>query len=194
MKQTLERNLYYRVNTPPGTGAINGGQWQNVPPSVITQQASKRKGFPCWLLFVVVVVSWGISSIVGNRSKTAQGRAEPRQVESRAVIQSSPAVTVRRAEPIVERALPVGRVPRAEAVGSGQTIDESWLANSSNVGRWAVLTVPSEGSVWAHFRGRISSVDNLPRSAERWDWYQTPSASWIYMAPAATGRLGWMDP
>ena len=57
------------------------------------------------------------------------------------------------------------------------------------------MNIPGEGSVWVRYRGKISDVNNLPINAQRWDWYHTPQGtSWIYMAPAATGRLGWMDP
>jgi hypothetical protein len=56
------------------------------------------------------------------------------------------------------------------------------------------MNVPGEGNVWVHYRGEVSDVSNLPANAWRWDWYYAPQGtSWIYMAPAATGRLGWMD-
>jgi hypothetical protein len=97
----------------------------------------------------------------------------------------------------VERALPVSRgVPRAEAVVSSLVnIDETLLANPENIGKWVAMQIPGEGAVWARYRGEIRDVNALPTSARRWDWYYTHGGtSWIYMAPAATGRLGWMDP
>jgi hypothetical protein len=199
MKQTPESNLSYRANTPKGTGAITTQPWQNVPPVVVQQAAKRNGGFPWGLLFVVGGLFW-ISSMAINayRPKTAQERSAERWVQSNRVApQSSPQVRVERAMPRVERALPVNGVPRAEAVveGTGPEIDQSWFNNPVNLGKWVAMTVPGEGSIWAHWRGTVSDASGLPSTGQRWDWYRTPEGhSWIYMPSAATGQLGWLDP
>jgi hypothetical protein len=90
----------------------------------------------------------------------------------------------------VERAQLV-TVPRAEVVGTGQTIDESWLTNPANISKWVTANIPGERNIWVRYRGEIPDVNSLPTNAQRGDWYHTPEGiSWIYMVPAATGRLG----
>lgn len=195
MKETPTGFVYNRANTPMGGGVINGPQWQTVRP-VPMQQPVKQNAFPWrWLIFVGGLV-W-ISSLVWNHSKTPQERSQPPRVQSTTTVpESPPQVRVARALPIrVERALPVKGAPRAEAVSTGEKIDQSWLAEQSNIGKWIAIKIPGEGSIWAHYQGQLPDVTGLPANPQAWDWYYTADGnSWVWMRSAATGQMAWLDP
>jgi hypothetical protein len=93
---------------------------------------------------------------------------------------------VRRAQPIPQSLSPAAAQP---ATPASYTPVPQYSS-----GQW--LTLPDGRSVFAVFKGYLSSVDQLPRTGgQLGDEYAIGSTGWILTtASANTSRVGWVDP
>ena len=142
-----------------------------VPPAAKPAQSASRPGSGIWLWLVAMLLA--IPILNGLLPRT---QPQSRWVEVRRAL---PAVEVRKALPVVPRALPV----------------TSQASTVSNTGWWQSIRMPDGSFIGVRYMGELPSSASLPAQGDFiGQEYSVGTTSWIWMTRPGATTPSWVDP